>query len=73
MAFFLTGKGRLGPSFRNKIDTGCVNDLLEKRIPDEKVREHDQVNRFILYQIGTCSDAFGACAKRSWKFFSTGK
>ena len=43
MAFFLTGKGRLATSFRINVDAGSVNDLLEKRLPDEKIREQDQV------------------------------
>jgi hypothetical protein len=39
----LTGKSRFGTSFRKNGDAGNIGDILEKKIPEEKLREFDKV------------------------------
>ena len=71
MAFFLTGKGRLATSFRTKVDAGNVNDLLEKRLPEEKIREQDQVKYDDFHSASILS--YLENMNRISKSFSTGK
>ena len=40
----LTGKARFATSFRKIGEAGNVDDILERKIPEEKLRELDKVS-----------------------------